>query len=49
MLKSNGGMVGVEARDSWPEQAGPADFSFGLYAEGNLESLSGASVSLVLE
>ena len=49
MLKSNGGTVGVEARDSWSEQAGPADSSFGLWEEGNLDSLSDALASLVLE
>jgi hypothetical protein len=42
-------MVGGEARDSWSEQADPADFSFELWAEGNLDSPFGASVSLVLE
>jgi hypothetical protein len=49
MPKSNGGMVGGEARDSWSEQAGPVDFSFESWAEGNLDSPSGALVSLVLE
>ena len=49
MPKSNGGMVGGEARASWSEQGGPADFSFESWAEGNLDFPSGALVSLVLE